>query len=186
MGIAPEDIRPGDFLLYRGNGPASWLIKLATASRYTHIEQYDGRGQSWASRDGIGVGLYDTRYNDLSLVLRVRSGSVPFDMAGARRYWTSANGRAYDWPGLVVSRWPSLQGGVDEEEKEFCSEAATRAFRFGIAEALGLRMRTAKGGSREAREVLARLGKDPFNGENADAIFPGLFPRCPFLEEVTA
>lgn len=185
MGIALDQIRAGDFLLYRGNGPASWVIKALTASRYTHIEQYDGRGQSWASRDGIGVGLYDARTNDLSLVLRVRTEMVPFDMAGARRYWASANGRGYDWCGLAVSRFPSLQGGVDEEEKEFCSEAATRAFRFGIAEALGLRLPT-RNGSRQAREVLARLGRDPFNGENADAIFPGMFPRCAFLEEVTA
>lgn len=181
---APEDLRPGDFLLYRGKGPASLVIKAVTASVYTHVEQYDGGAMSWASRDGIGVDRYPLRYDDLALAVRFRE-SAPFSMAGARRYWVASIGKGYDWIGLAISRVPRWQGGAREEDKEFCSEAATRAARFGIAEKLGLRYSVAKGMSGQVRDTLKAMGYDPFNGKNADGVYPGMFADCPFLEEVT-
>jgi len=156
---------------------------LATASRYSHIEQYDGRGFSWASRDGIGVGRYEVRLDGLAMVLRVRD-SVPFSIAGARRYWTAVEGVKYDWRGLAVSRFPALQGGAHEDDKLFCSEAATRALRVATADKLGLRIPLTDG--KRIKATLTAMGYDPFNGENADAIFPGMFPRCALLKEVTS
>jgi hypothetical protein len=120
----------------------------------------------------------------MAIALRVRQHYL-FLMDGVCSYWTANDGKPYDWIGLLVSRLPKLHGRANEEAKLFCSEAATRAARFGAAERLGLRLDPTTGGA-EAKRYLTRLGLDLFNGANADGIYPGLFALCPFLEEVTA
>ena len=167
-------LQPGDVLLYSGAGPMSLGIRLVTASRYTHVEMFDGGGASWASRDWIGVGRYPLRTDGLALALRMHP-SVPFDLEGARAFWRDADGEPYDWPGLVVSRLPWLQSRTSDERAQFCSEALTRAVRFGIARATGVPAGRGMG------QALAVRGFDPFAGAPAEAIHPGAFAWCPFF-----
>lgn len=168
-------LAPGDVLLYSGRGPFSLAIRLVTASRYTHVEMFDGDGQAWASRDGIGVGRYPFRADGLALALRLHP-SVPFALDGARAFWQGADGEPYDWPGLAVSRLPFLQNRTSDERAQFCSEAMTRAYRYGIAHALGVPAGRGMG------QALAVRGFDPFNGAPSEAIHPGAFAWCPFFQ----
>lgn len=172
-------LEPGDVLLYSGRGPMSLVIRLVTASRYTHVEMFDGLDaagapRAWASRDGIGVGRYPFRRDGLALALRIAPG-IPFDLDGARDFWRQADGEPYDWPGLAVSRFPSLQGRSGDERAQFCSEAMTRAVRHGVARATGIVP------ARGFAQLLADAGRDPFNGSPAEAIHPGAFAWCPFF-----
>lgn len=169
-----EALAPGDVLLYSGRGPFSLGIRLVTASRYTHVEMFDGDGASWASRDRIGVGRYPLRTDGLALALRIHP-AVPFDLEGARAFWQAADGEPYDWPGLAVSRLPFLQNRTSDERAQFCSEAMTRALRFGIARATGVAVGRGMG------QALALRGFDPFAGAPAEAIHPGAFAWCPFF-----
>ena len=114
-------IQPGDFLLYSGKGFFSWLIKVKTWSRFSHVEVYIGHGQTIASRDGIGVDIYWTRDKDLACVLRPNK-KLDIDAGIA---WAQENcilGQKYDWWGLL--RFFTF--GKPSMDKQFCSELATR------------------------------------------------------------
>lgn len=177
--ITVAEIEAGDVLLYRGGlGPFSLVIRLVTASVYTHVEMFDGAGaeagpMSWASRDGIGVGRYPFRRDGLALALRPR---LPFNVEAARRFWRAADGEPYDWAGLAVSRLPLLQNRSADERAQFCSEAMARACRHGFGAALDPPVVEGN------RRALAIRGADPFNGAPAEAIHPGAFAWCPFFE----
>ena len=117
-------LRPGDVLLYSGTGLFSTLIKIKTWSRYTHCEVYDGERTSVASRDGIGVGRYLIRLNDLRVVVRPNGG---LRVASGREWFETVNGQKYDWLGLLSFTWAGLQGR--RNDKMFCSEFAARYLR---------------------------------------------------------
>jgi hypothetical protein len=141
---AKDFVQSGDNLLYRPASIYGLLIAIKTWHMVSHCEGYVGNGQSVASRDGIGVGLYPTRYSDLAYILRPRQ---PFLLAVAmdtfrRKY----QGQGYDWLGLLrfASREPVSSTRFNN--KQFCSEFLTRWDRAG--------------------------GIDPFNDEDADAIAP--------------
>lgn len=169
-----DALAPGDVLLYSGRSAMSLGIRLVTASSYTHVEMFDGDGSAWASRDWLGVGRYPFRRDGLALALRIHP-AVPFDLEGARDFWRAADGEPYDWPGLAVSRLPWLQNRTSDERAQFCSEAMTRALRFGIARATGVPAGRGMG------QALALRGFDPFAGAPAEAIHPGAFAWCPFF-----
>ena len=57
--VVPIALRSGDCLLYRATGLFGWLISIKTWSVVSHCEGYVGNGKAVASRDGVGVGLYD-------------------------------------------------------------------------------------------------------------------------------
>lgn len=126
VGHPPPTLRPGDVLLYTGEGLFSIVIRVKTWSRYSHIEIYDGSNVSVASRDGIGVGRYPVRYGQLTMVLRPRA---PFNLEQARAWFTTVDGQGYDWIGLTsftIARWQGRQN-----DRQFCSEFATRYLRAG-------------------------------------------------------
>lgn len=119
-------LQPGDVLLYSGKTLFSRIIKIKTWSDFSHVEVYVGEGESVASRNGIGVGLYPIRTDDLRAILRPR---VPFDVASAMKWFATVDGQKYDWTGLLAFTWAKWQG--HENTKQFCSEFATRFLRCG-------------------------------------------------------
>lgn len=144
-------LQPGDVLLYAGKTVFSKLIKIKTWSKFSHVEVYVDNGESVASRDGIGVGLYEIRTDDLRAILRPRE---EFRILDALKWFATVDGQKYDWTGLLAFTWAKWQGR--ENNKQFCSEFATRFLRAG--------------------------GVDPFNGYDADGIAPGEFPKSPAFD----
>ena len=122
-------LEPGDVLLYRGTGVFSRLIQVKTWSKVSHCEGYVGQGQSVASRDGKGVGLYPLRVEGLCAILRPRG---LFNLVVAMDWFKTVDKQGYDWFGLLAffaARW---QGSTNQ--KMFCSEFLTRWQRKGDIE----------------------------------------------------
>lgn len=116
-------LQPGDCLLYRPSGFFGWLIALKTWNRISHVEIYAGNGLSVASRDGVGVGMYKTRYDGLAMV---RRSEKPLNLAAATAFFARVDGQKYDWKGILCFTLAVAQGARD---KMFCSEFATRWYR---------------------------------------------------------
>ena len=118
-------LRRGDCLLYLPKGVFGAIIKLKSWNNVGHVEVYTGEGKSVASRDGQGVGLYPWRDTDIAYVLRP---TYPLDWTGFWRWFKTVNGQGYDWLGLLRFTWfKSI--GTGDNDKMFCSEFATRAYR---------------------------------------------------------
>ena len=143
----PIALRAGDCLLYRAKGFFGWAIAIKTWHSVSHCEGYVGLGKSVASRDGIGVNLYDWRSDGLIYVLRPNR---PFDLKEALAQFNHKwKGQGYDWLGLLRFAWRSPVSRFRCDNKQFCSELLTRWYRAG--------------------------GIDAFNGEDADAVVPSQF-----------
>lgn len=112
-------LRPGDVLLYRTSGLFGLVIRLKTWSPVSHVETYVGFGHSVASRDGIGVGMYDVRRDHLAYVLRP---TAPFNLEAALKWQEKVAGARYDWLGVVRSFADPYEGGV--KGRYWCSEHA--------------------------------------------------------------
>jgi hypothetical protein len=119
--------RQGDCLLYSPSDLFGWIIAVKTwSSRACHVEVYIGNGESVASRNGIGVGVYPVRTSQLS---EVRRPNRPFTYRNAMDwFYLKANGEKYDWLGLLVFWLAVRKGAMD---RMFCSEFATRFYRHG-------------------------------------------------------
>jgi hypothetical protein len=120
-------IQPGDVLLYSGTGFNAWVIKVKSWSAVSHCELALSQTQTAASRDGIGVGTYELRRDDLIHVLRP---DTPLDMTGVKAFHAACLGQQYDWWGLL--RFYTL--GQQSMDKQFCSEYVTRLLRHGRLE----------------------------------------------------
>ena len=116
-------LQPGDCLLYKPSGLFGWLIALKTWNRMSHVEIYAGNGNSVASRDGVGVGMYPTRYYHLAKVLRPVQ---PLQLDAAHVFFAKSDGQKYDWKGILCFTLAVAQGAKD---RMFCSEFATRWYR---------------------------------------------------------
>lgn len=163
MPIVPERLLPGDVLLYRPRGFFGWLIAVKSWSRWAHVEVYDGAGFSLAARDGVGVGRFPFRSNDLGAVYRLR---VSCDWEAARAWFETVKGQPYDWRGLLAFTSAKLQGR--DNGAMFCSEFAARLLRWAIG-----------GGASAA--ALAAAGRDPWNGYDADGLAPGEITKSALL-----
>ena len=84
----PQDLQPGDILLYSTKDIVDDLIEWKTSGSVAHVEVYAGNGQSWASRNGIGVGdsTYPFRSEGLAVVKRPLG---KFDITLADGYFQS-------------------------------------------------------------------------------------------------
>jgi hypothetical protein len=145
--ITEADLQPGDCLLYQPRRFSIFghLIAFKTWHKISHCEMYVGDGISLASRDGIGVGAYETRWSELRYVLKT---TAPLDFDALNDWFKTVNGQKYDWWGLLrFVYWGGV--GAGDNGRMFCSEFLTRAYRA--------------------------AGLDPFNGEDADAIVPFQF-----------
>lgn len=96
--IAASQLEPGDVLLYRPVGIFGLAIAVKTWHRIAHIEIYVGNGQSVASRDGLGTGVYPLRLSQLAVVCRPL---VPLDVTGALDRFKQKPHRPYGWLDLV-------------------------------------------------------------------------------------
>jgi hypothetical protein len=120
-------LKPGDCLLY-GPKPGSfwgWVIARKTWHGVSHCELFIGKGKSFASRDGIGVGLYPLRSEQIAYVLRPTAW---LDWAAFWKWFYTVNGQKYDWFGLLRFVY-TKEGSCGNNDKQFCSEAMTRAYR---------------------------------------------------------
>lgn len=120
-------LKPGDCLLYHPK-PGSvfgWLIARKTWHNVSHCELYTGKGKSFASRDGIGVGLYPLRESEIAYVLRP---GETLDWAAFWKWFYTVNGQKYDWVGLLRFVY-TKSGSTGNNDKQFCSEAMARAYR---------------------------------------------------------
>lgn len=91
-------LAPGDIMLYRPNGIFGRIIQIKTWHNISHVEIYDGRQLSLASRDGKGVDRYPVRLSELAYVLRP---TVPLDLVKGRAYFDSMKGTPYGWVDLL-------------------------------------------------------------------------------------
>lgn len=91
-------LRAGDVLLYRPVGFYGLLIWVKSWHPIAHVETFVGNGESIASRDGLGTGVYPLRLSELAIVCRPR---VPVDIAGARARFEQLPHRPYGWLDLL-------------------------------------------------------------------------------------
>lgn len=130
--IRPAALLPGDCLLYSRTpfltSRLGWffglVINIKTWSRFSHVEIYAGNGMSFASRDGVGVGLYPLRREQLAKVRR--PSALDYDHSKGVKWFSRAEGQDYDWKGLLCFTLAVAQGAKD---RQFCSEFATRFYR---------------------------------------------------------
>jgi cell wall-associated NlpC family hydrolase len=95
----PDDLQPGDILLYATPGDFIDEVIEIFSDGVAHIEIYHGGGESVASRNGIGVNLYPYRSEGL---LYVRRPLGTFQMALADAWFNAGiRGLPYGWAGLL-------------------------------------------------------------------------------------
>ena len=120
-----ECLKPGDVLLYRPDSVWGWLIAVKTWHPISHCEAYVGHGMSVASRDGIGVGIYPTRFAQLTRILRP---APPINLEAAMTWFNAVSNQGYDWLGLFrFLTWRDHH----PHDKQFCSAFLTRWLRHG-------------------------------------------------------
>lgn len=130
--IVLSNLLPGDCLLYERTpfvkSPIGWffglVINIKTWSRFSHVEIYAGNGKAFASRDGVGVGFYDLRVDELVEVRR--PSALHYDHQKGVKWFETVRGQEYDWLGLLCFTLAVRQGAHD---RMFCSEFAVRYYR---------------------------------------------------------
>ena len=131
MQINPlTEAQPGDvFLFARSNSIFNLAINIKTWSRFTHCEVAMRDANGWlvmaASRNGLGVSLYDPDLKGLALIMRP---VMPFNQAAALEWFATVSGQGYDWAGLLNFTYAKV---AKNNNKQFCSEFATRLLRYG-------------------------------------------------------
>lgn len=101
-------LRPADIMLFRPVGIFGRIIQVKTWHNISHVELYDGNGQSIASRDGIGVDRYPVRLTQLAYVLRPQ---VHLDLSKIHAYFDTMKGTPYGWLELLCFVGPNVQFG---------------------------------------------------------------------------
>lgn len=115
-------LRSGDVLLYGPSGVYGWAIRLKTWHPVAHVEVYWGDGQSTASRDGKGVGIYPFRRDKLTHILR----PACFNPESASVYVQAMLGTPYGWADLL-----NFMGVKVDKKGIVCSPYATEVLRAG-------------------------------------------------------
>lgn len=109
----------GDILLYASRDITDDVIEIKTGDDVAHIEIYAGSGQSWASRNGIGVNLYPFRPDGLRYV---RRPIAHVDSTALSALGMTYKGAPYNWDDIAESvdvNLSNLNKGYD------CSHFAT-------------------------------------------------------------
>lgn len=118
-----SQLKPGDCLLYQPSSIYGWIIRLKTWHPVSHVEVYAGDGQSWASRDGVGVGQYPLRLKDLYKVLRP---TQPLDLGAMAKLAAELDGTPYGWKDLLA-----FTGLKHNFKGIVCSPYACRLYKVG-------------------------------------------------------
>ena len=119
----PDDLLPGDVLLYSHTSLMSWLIRIKTWSQISHVEVYWGAGKAAASRDGHGVNIYPFDAT-VAVVLRPK---VAFNKEQADAWLQGEIGKPYGW--LDLLRFITIK--VPDEHGYICSQFADLLERAG-------------------------------------------------------
>lgn len=124
-------LQPGDVMLYRPRGVVGWLIASRTWSQFAHVEVAVSRTQSFASRDGIGVNIYDIRTSELACVLRHPTDTFNLELA---MEWARTNkviGQKYDYLAIARFMLPHFIKRDLDPNRQICSAASVRFTRGG-------------------------------------------------------
>ena len=159
-------MKPGDVLLYGPSNLYGWIISIKTWHSIAHVEVYIGNGKAVAAR-GEGVSVYAVRTDGLVEVRRphFEQPTSTFNVRLALdTFYRKYNGQKYDWLGLIRFAWRARVVPERFDNRQFCSELATRFLRDGWP----------------ATE------HDIFANEDADAVAPFEFMLTPMLEKVGA
>lgn len=98
------------------------MIRFHTGYNISHVEVYLGNGESIASRDGKGVGIYPQRTSKLAYVLRSAS---PFSVEAARKWYREVGfNQPYGWADLLQFCGYNVNG-----KGMVCSPCATYVLR---------------------------------------------------------
>jgi hypothetical protein len=123
----PEELIPGDNLIYRPTSTFGFVIGVKTWHlSASHCEMYAGNSRSFAARSE-GVNVFDFRRDGLSYVLRPEA---PFDFYKSENwFYKSAKGQGYDWVGVFAVFTTLKKHG--NPRRQWCSELVTRLNRIG-------------------------------------------------------
>jgi len=118
----PDDLLRGDICLYRSKDITDEVIIWKEGDdvlSVAHIEIYAGGGQSWASRNGIGVGLYPFRPDGLVIV---RRPSWVFDPQGKIDAWfATVKGTEYGWADIAANAGIVISNAKGEDCSHFAA-----------------------------------------------------------------
>ena len=92
----PNDLQPGDVLLYHGDTLFNKITDIKTGGDVDHVEVYMGHGLTVAARQE-GFNFYNFDPNGLA---KVRRPIAPFDLRAAETWIGPLRGLSYDDPGL--------------------------------------------------------------------------------------
>ena len=92
----PNDLQPGDVLLYHGDTLFNKITDIKTGGDVDHVEVYMGHGLTVAARQE-GFNYYNFDPNGLA---KVRRPIAPFDLQAAETWIGPLRGLSYDDPGL--------------------------------------------------------------------------------------
>ena len=106
----PADLRVGDILLYDEPDIVDDVIAIKTGDDVAHIEIYAGLGQSWASRNGIGVNQYPFRAHGL---MYIRRPIQPIDIRAVLVWVKPYIGSPYGFGDIlasvdIVTKWNGM------------------------------------------------------------------------------
>ncbi len=98
-------------MLYASPDLVDRVIEVASDDDVAHIEVYAGGGTSWASRNGIGVGLYPFRSVGLKYV---RRPVKPLNLVLVNAWFPTVNGAPYGWGDIAANVGVNLNlAGMD-------------------------------------------------------------------------
>jgi cell wall-associated NlpC family hydrolase len=119
-------LKPHDCLLYAPKGIFGQIIRLKTWHAVAHCEIYAGMGHSFASRDGLGVGIYPLRTEQLIYILRphLPRSHRRLNWHRAQQYYAQSLGTPYGWLELL-----NFLGITERGKGLFCSEFVTYYYR---------------------------------------------------------
>jgi hypothetical protein len=144
--MRPEELRPGDCLVYRPSSLFGKLIAIKSWSNYSHVEMITDTTKlpfKAISARSEGVRYFSMNWMHIGAVMRPPSSFNLHD--GLAWFDRSANGQRYDWFGIL--RFFTI--GKQSTDHQFCSEVITRVYRHG--------------------------GITLFEGQDADLVPPGWF-----------
>lgn len=120
--LVPEELQPGDNLIYRASSLFGWIIGIKCwHPSASHCEMYAGNGRTFAAR-ASGVRCYEFELENLSYVLRPK---YHFDFFKAEQwFYKSALNQKYDWLG-VFTVFTTIRNHGDRN-RQWCSELVTR------------------------------------------------------------
>ena len=116
-------LKPGDIMLFNTLDLVDDVIDFKTGSDVAHIEIYAGGSKSYASRNGIGVGLYPVRITGLRYVRRPVG---VLDIGALEDFFNKVDGAKYGFGDILENiNWNLPLPGYD------CSHFAAALLRYG-------------------------------------------------------